>query len=81
MIRNPYVDFIKLIPRQNKWIGKVVRKRDDGYAEIQKLNTASVPILCVCSTDVQVGKSVLVQGSTVVASLADAQSPAIVRLP
>ena len=80
MLRNPYVDFLNLIPKQNKWIGTVVSKRGDGYAEIQKINTRSVPTICVCSNDVQVGKNVLVQGSTVVTVLADAQSIQSVEL-
>lgn len=81
MVRNPYVDFLNLIPRQAKWIGTVKSKRGDGYAEVQKLNTASVPTLCVCSSDVQVGKNVLIQGSTVLSVLADAQTVQSVELP
>lgn len=81
MIRNPYVDFLKLIPKQTKWIGKVKSKRGDGYVEVQKLNTASVPTLCVCSSDVAVDKNVLVQGSTVLSALADAQPIQTVELP
>lgn len=80
MIRNPYIDFINLIPRQAKWIGTVTKKRTDGYAEIQKLNTAAVPTLCVCNTDVQAGKKVLVQGATVVTVLSDSQSPVVHQL-
>lgn len=80
MIRNPYIDFLNLIPKQNKWIGKITNNRNDGYAEVQKLNTASVPTLCVCSDDAQVGKYVLVQGNTVLSVLADAQSIQTVEL-
>lgn len=80
MIRNPYIDFINLIPRQAKWIGTVTKKRTDGYAEVQKLNTGAVSTLCVCSGDVQVGKKVLVQGATVVTVLSDSQSPVVHQL-
>lgn len=74
MIRNPYVDFLNLIPKQSKWIGTVTEKRSDGYVYVQKLNTRSVATLCICSSDVVVGKNVLVQGNTVVTSLAGSQS-------
>ena len=81
MVRNPYVDFLNLIPRQTKWIGTVKSKRGDGYVEVQKLNTSSIPTLCVCSSDVQVGKNVLIQGTTVQSVLSSAQTPVPVQLP
>ena len=81
MVRNPYIDFLNLIPKQTKWVGTVKSKRGDGYVEVQKLNTASVPTLCVCSSDVQIGKNVLIQGSTVLSVLADAQAVQPVELP
>ena len=81
MIRNPYVTFLNLIPRQSKWIGVVQRVKGDGYVYVQRINTTSEGILCASSTDVQVGQYVLLQGTTVQSVLSSAQTPVPVQLP
>lgn len=73
MIRNPYVNFLNLIPKQSKWIGTVTEKRSDGYVYVKRLNSSSAALLCSSSSDVPLNKLVLVQGSNVVSSLADSQ--------
>ena len=80
MIRNPYIDFLNLIPKQSKWIGTVTEKRSDGYVYVKRLNSYSSALLCSSASDVQVGKKVLVQGSNVVSSLADSQTVMTVEL-
>lgn len=81
MIRNPYVTFLNLIPRQSKWIGVVQRVKGDGYVYVQRINTTSEGILCATPTELKVGQYVLLQGTTVQSVLASAQNLVSELLP
>lgn len=81
MIRNPYVTFLNLIPRQSKWIGVVQRIKGDGYVYVQRINTTSEGVLCDTPTELKVGQYVLLQGTTVQSVLASAQNVVSELLP
>lgn len=76
MIRNPYVQFLSLLPQQRRWIGKVIGKKDSALVYVQKLNTNSAENVVLVSggnSEIVPNTYVLVQDTTVVSVLSETQ--------
>lgn len=74
MIRNPYIHFLNLLPKQSKWIGQVTGKMDDGHVYVKQLGTRSVDIICEHDAEIENNTFVLITGTTITNVLSNAQT-------
>lgn len=73
MIRNPYIHFLNLLPKQTKWIGQVTGRVDDGHVYVKQVGTRSVDIICEHDYEVENNTYVLITGTTITNVLSDAR--------
>lgn len=73
MIRNPYVHFLNLLPKQSKWIGQVTGKLDDGHVFVKQIGTRSTDIICEHDAEINNGTFVLITDKTITNVLTNAQ--------
>lgn len=73
MIRNPYANFLSLLPKQSKWIGQVTGRVDNGHVYVKQIGSRSVDIICEYSSEVADGTFVLITDRTITSVLSNAQ--------
>lgn len=74
MIRNPYVHFLNLLPRQSKWIGIVTGRLDEGHIYVKQIGDRAENIICECDQEVPANTYVLLTDRTVTTVLTNADT-------
>ncbi len=71
---NPYADFLNLIPKENKWIGKIVSISSDGDVVVSIPGAGGTVVVKGDGTDTYaVDDHVYIKGDTIQGKTADVQ--------